>query len=383
MAHPDRRQRAHGRGFSLIELLVVVGVLALLIGILLPTLAAARRSGRQAVCAANLQQFGAATGAYAASFDERLFSLTWRRGHDSTRFAELRNADASELAAGRQVVEILRTKAGQAGMPDVAQEARDAGTSWTANIFYSHVTLHGFMGDFPMRPAACPEHRDLLKAQDGALAGIDLDFDGQWDPEHPDEVGEDGRFKWHTPFASSYEVVPAAYDRYQSMQPNARPVDPVPRKRIRNALLTVASGALSGYIMPMDGEIGSPHPRGQALGNVPIHRVRFPGQKVHMFDWFDRHSGPRERYYALPGAAQPMLFFDGSARALPVDEANIGWQPGRPEFPDTPGTAVPEQDTVTRFDGVRVPMRFKWTRGGLLGVDYGGSPLSQAPAVSR
>ena len=362
---------------------MVVAIIALLIGILLPTLAAARRAGRQAVCATNLKQFGAATGAYAATFDERLFSLTWRRGHRNTRFADLRGADSSELASGKQVVEILRTKAGQAGMPDVAQEASDAGTSWTANIFFSHVTLHSFMGEFPMRAAACPEHRDLLAAQDGALSGIDLDFDGEWDPENPDEVAEDGRFKWHTPFSSSYEVVPAAYDRYQSMQPQARPVDPIPRKRIRNALLTVASGALSGYIMPMDGEIGTADPRGQALGNVPIHRVRFPGQKVHMFDWFDRHSGPTDRYYALPGAAQPLLFFDGSARTLPVDEANIGWQPGRPEYPDSPGTPEPAQDTLTRFDGVRVPMRFKWTRGGLLGVDYGGSPLAPAPGLAR
>ncbi|MBK9189981.1 MAG: type II secretion system protein [Phycisphaerales bacterium] len=44
------------RAFSLIELLVVIGVIALLIGILLPTLGQARLTGRATACAGRLQQ---------------------------------------------------------------------------------------------------------------------------------------------------------------------------------------------------------------------------------------------------------------------------------------------------------------------------------------
>lgn len=52
-------------GFSLIELLVVIGIISIMLGLLLPTLSGARESGRSVVCASNLRQLTMACSVYA------------------------------------------------------------------------------------------------------------------------------------------------------------------------------------------------------------------------------------------------------------------------------------------------------------------------------
>ena len=73
-------------GFTLIELLVVIGIIALLVGILLPALAAAKKTAQRVTCAANLQQQGIAWVAYWNDFDERIPYYNYRDAVD-THFA--------------------------------------------------------------------------------------------------------------------------------------------------------------------------------------------------------------------------------------------------------------------------------------------------------
>ncbi|MFT3785836.1 MAG: prepilin-type N-terminal cleavage/methylation domain-containing protein [Tepidisphaeraceae bacterium] len=54
-------------GFTLVELLVVIGIIALLIGILMPTINQARRTGERAKCMSNLKQLGNMLQIYASN----------------------------------------------------------------------------------------------------------------------------------------------------------------------------------------------------------------------------------------------------------------------------------------------------------------------------
>lgn len=66
--HPRRR------GFTLVELLVVIGIIALLIAILLPTLGRAQEAARRTQCLSNLRQLGTCLRIYAAE-NKDIFSI--------------------------------------------------------------------------------------------------------------------------------------------------------------------------------------------------------------------------------------------------------------------------------------------------------------------
>lgn len=61
----------HRPGFTLIEMLVVLGIIALLAAITFPVLAHVREKGRQSACASNLHQLGLAIEIYIQDNDER------------------------------------------------------------------------------------------------------------------------------------------------------------------------------------------------------------------------------------------------------------------------------------------------------------------------
>ncbi len=83
---PSIRRR---HGFSLTELLVVIGIIALLIGIILPVVSSAREKSRRVACQSNLRVIGQSMFMYANAFNGRLPNgnppETWNSLTDQSR----------------------------------------------------------------------------------------------------------------------------------------------------------------------------------------------------------------------------------------------------------------------------------------------------------
>jgi len=342
-----------GSGFTLIELLVVIAIIALLIGILLPALGEARKSGRLTICYANLKQLGTSSQSYAADYLDKLYSFTVTRG---TAYL-LRDADLRAQAAGgalpaasAQAVDIMRRRTGRDAttMPVIA--------NWIPHVLYSHLVLQDYLASrLPERLVICPDDRvrALWQADPiGFLTNSAI--------PRPSTVS----FRW--PFSTSYETISFAYanDRCDGNSPG------VTQGGAHNFYQQVANLPTR----PLDKEIG----------RRKLSDVNFTDKKVLQFDTTCRHKGKTQFYFIYPDAKTTCLFFDAHValkstgpafnRGGMFVDANDGADPitplaGTPLYiaytPDTWESRV--RDGSASYTA---PGYMRWTRGGLKGVDF-------------
>jgi prepilin-type N-terminal cleavage/methylation domain-containing protein len=86
--------RRQSRAFTLVELLIVIGIMAVLIALLLPVLAKAREQANRAVCLSNLRQISASIFMYASN-NRGHFPLEFRNQYDNS--GSSRNNSNGEL----------------------------------------------------------------------------------------------------------------------------------------------------------------------------------------------------------------------------------------------------------------------------------------------
>ena len=73
-----KSQRRSKRGFTLTELMVVVGLIALLVSLLMPAITKARAAAQASVCLSNLRQMGNAWQMYVCENKGRLPEYMWQ-----------------------------------------------------------------------------------------------------------------------------------------------------------------------------------------------------------------------------------------------------------------------------------------------------------------
>ena len=99
----DFRQSTRPAAFTLVELLVVIGIVSLLIAILIPSIARARYQSRTAQCAANMRQICQGMYTYAADnknrFPLNIFSGPGKFWFDAERIGGQAGGIAAEPVA--------------------------------------------------------------------------------------------------------------------------------------------------------------------------------------------------------------------------------------------------------------------------------------------
>ena len=89
------------RAFTLVELLVVIGIIALLVSILLPALNSAQEAARTTACLSNLRQIGQAFTAYAADNKGYVVPLAYTAGSLMPDTNNIRENWTTILVAGK------------------------------------------------------------------------------------------------------------------------------------------------------------------------------------------------------------------------------------------------------------------------------------------
>lgn len=156
---PNAVDRRSPRGFTLVELLVVIGIIALLVSILLPSLSAARKQAAATRCLSNLRQIGNAFFMYGNDHKGVWPVTVWRPPH---------------------------------GAPDRYNYATDPPGTTTSRPWYWHMFIQKYVNSRIARDVSTGQDRDYIY-KNNVIWGcpewrpwVDLSFNGGF---NADEVG--------------------------------------------------------------------------------------------------------------------------------------------------------------------------------------------------
>ncbi len=341
------------RAFTLIELLVVIAIVALLMAILLPALASARRAGRAVVCQSNMRQEVLAYHQYAFDSKDVLASLSNPIGAH----------DAHDTSLAAEARDILIGITGRSSGPSVVPVWSNSDGYTLVLEQFSYLKVLAYIGgSLPAPSVVCPEDAARLAWRASPLGMKSSAY-------QPTKLKNQLNLEWW-PYSASYQTTPLAV-----IDNN----DP----RASHKYYQYRSHDSYGLIVNKD----------ILFFFHKMSEVRFPSQKVVLNDTQDRHTAKRTTFFMAPEARQPLGFFDGSVSVRATKDANPGVDPstprgstrpsnGRPSYDPVPSKYTVTYDPDAGFESVlpagaetKLNPRYRWTKGDLGGVDFGGSAL--------
>jgi prepilin-type N-terminal cleavage/methylation domain-containing protein len=327
------------RGFTLVELLVVVAIIALLVAILLPALSKARKAARETKCTTQQNSYVKGVFQYATDNRDRFATYSWIRGkaYVMRSTGTVVTAGEDNEAATNQLIDLVRL------------HSKDRNFTMPLNFVpYTNVSIgilrEYLTGTIPEPVAVCPEDQFLAR-------GVDL-FNRNLNEYLANIPASDSRVF----FARSSYQLPFSFWAYDRERSNG----------------TVRYSTNGGLLIT-----GTPD-----LGRRRIVDIAFPAQKAMWYEqlaWHDTYP----QYFAHPEALNLVTSADGSTKKVRGREINPGGI-------ITAGNAVirPTYSYTARTDrgeprwrgnyyssGGAIPYLWMSTLFGLKGVDFGGSEL--------
>lgn len=343
------------RGVALVEVVVVVLLVGVLVAACLPAVQEQRRQASIKADLNGLRLIGQASAMYSDASEDRLFAFSWRPGEvPVTRNTQLAlfcaSLDPNSTASYIRASVVQQLDLVTHGFKDerLLPVPSTAPPNHVPYPLFNHLVLAHFMGaSLPAELFASKADRHRAYWRRNMDEFLD---DPRNSPVRPPSTDTSWIQLWRWGFSSSYQVgvshwapdVGTAFKRTAERGSTHRQ-----------------------WLLPNDARV---------LGNRTLSEVAFPGQKVMMFDEFDRYAAGGARYFALQGASNTVNFYDGHAARVLTADSNFGF---RPNDPESTGVTVYNYVPFPWWDPAGavvtvVPVYYDQTRDGLQGVDYPG-----------